>query len=73
VVRGAGRQLGAIRALQSELAARATYDGMPTLPEALAELDQLGFEVTGLFPVARELDHLRVIEFDCVMCRKPVA
>ena len=70
VVRGAGRQLGAICALQSELAARATYEGMPTLPEALAELDQLGFEVTGLFPVARELDHLRVIEFDCVMCRK---
>jgi len=73
VVRGAGRQLGAICALQSELAVRATYEGMPTLPEALAELGQLGFEVTGMFPVARELDHLRVIEFDCVMCRKPRA
>jgi FkbM family methyltransferase len=73
VVRGAGRQLAAICALQTELAARATYEGMPTLPQALAELDGLGFEVTGLFPVARELDHLRVIEFDCVMCRKTPA
>ena len=69
VVRGAGRRLPAIRALQTELAARPTYAGMPTLPEALAELTQLGFELTGMFPVARELDHLRVIELDCVMCR----
>jgi FkbM family methyltransferase len=71
VIRGAGRQLSAIRALQTELAARPTYEGMPTLPEALAELDRLGFALTGLFPVARELDHLRLIELDCVMCRKP--
>jgi FkbM family methyltransferase len=73
VVRGAGNRLSAIRALQTELAARATYQDMPTLPAALSELDGLGFEVTGIFPVARELDHLRVIEFDCVMCRKPAA
>lgn len=73
VVRGGGRRLAAIRGLQTELAARATYEGMPTLPEALGELDRFGYEVTGLFPVARELDHLRVIEFDCVMCRKPSA
>jgi len=71
VVRGAGRRIEVIRALQTELAARPTYDGMPTLPEALAELDRHGFALTGIFPVARELDHLRVIEFDCVMCRKP--
>lgn len=71
VVRGAGRRLDAIRALQTELAARSTYAGMPTLPEALGELASLGFELTGMFPVARELDHLRVIELDCVMCRKP--
>lgn len=71
VVRGAGRRIDAIRALQTELAARPTYAGMPTLPEALAELGALGFELTGMFPVARELDHLRVIELDCVMCRKP--
>jgi len=70
VLRGAGRRMGAIRALQTELAARPTYDSMPTLHESLGELDRLGFELTGIFPVAREMDHLRVIELDCVMCRK---
>ena len=73
VLRGGGRRLDAIRGLQTELAARATYAGMPTLPEALGELDRLGFELTGMFPVAREMDHLRVIELDCVMCRKKPA
>lgn len=73
VVRGSGRQLASIRALQAELAARQTYAGMPTLPESLSELNRLGFELTGIFPVARELDHLRIIELDCVMCRKPEA
>jgi FkbM family methyltransferase len=70
VLRGGGRRLESIRALQTELAARCTYAGMPTLSESLSELDRLGFDLTGIFPVARELDHLRVIELDCVMCRK---
>jgi FkbM family methyltransferase len=70
VLRGGGRQLASIRALQTELAARRTYTGMPILSESLSELDRLGFELTGIFPVARELDHLRLIELDCVMCRK---
>jgi hypothetical protein len=73
VVRGGGRRLESIRALQTELAARPTYADMPTLPESLGELERLGFELTGIFPVARELDHLRVIEFDCVMCQRPTA
>jgi FkbM family methyltransferase len=73
VIRGAGRRIDAIRALQSEMAVRATYAGMPTLPEALLELNRLGFELTGMFPVAREMDHLRLIELDCVMCRKPLS
>lgn len=73
VVRGAGQRLASIRALQTELAARSTYAGMPRLPEALGELEGLGFELTGMFPVAREMDHLRLIELDCIMCRKPQA
>lgn len=70
VLRGGGRRLESIRALQTELAARCTYAGMPTLSESLSELDRLGFDLTGIFPVARELDHLRLIELDCVLCRK---
>jgi hypothetical protein len=26
-------------------------------------------DLTGIFPVTREMDHLRIIELDCVMCR----
>ena len=73
MLHGAGRRLEAIMAIQTEVAARPTYVGMPTLAETLGELERLGFALTGIFPVARELDHLRVIEFDCIMCRKPIA
>jgi FkbM family methyltransferase len=69
VLAGAGPRLSVIRALQSELATRPTYEGMPAFPQALARLSEHGFELTGVFPVARDMDHLRVIEFDCVMCR----
>jgi hypothetical protein len=41
---------------------------MPSYHEALAELERLGFAVTGMFPVTRDAG-LRVIEFDCVMVR----
>jgi hypothetical protein len=68
VLRSAGERLPRVLAIQVELAARPSYVDMPPLALALAELNQLGFDVTGIFPVAREMDHLRVIEFDCVMC-----
>jgi hypothetical protein len=29
-----------------------------------------GFQVTGIFPVARDKDNLRIVEFDCVMLRE---
>jgi hypothetical protein len=44
---------------------------VPGLAVTLERLDQLGFEVTGMFPVTRDRDLLRVIEFDCVLRRKP--
>ena len=71
VIKSAGDRLRHVSAIQTELAARPTYQGMPSLAEALTNLGGLGFEITGMFPVAREMDHLRVIEFDCVMSRGP--
>ena len=41
------------------------YKGVPTYLEAISHLNTLGFDLTGLFPVARD-EHLRVVEFDCV-------
>jgi FkbM family methyltransferase len=70
---GAGARLEAVLALQTEQATRPTYQGMPSFTEALAHLLGHGYELTGMFPVARDRDHLRVIEFDCVMRRSPAA
>jgi FkbM family methyltransferase len=68
VLAGAGGCLDAIVALQSELAVRPLYDGMPTWLEALTELDRLGFTPTGLYPVGRDPEW-RILEYDCVMAR----
>lgn len=70
VVEGAAEVLCRVHALQLELPVKHVYDGVPALATTLDRLDELGFEVTGLFPVTRDRDLLRVIEFDCVLRRK---
>jgi hypothetical protein len=59
--------------MQSEVALMRIYEGMPRLPEALALYEDSGFEVTALYPVSRESDTARVLEFDCVMVRAGAA
>jgi FkbM family methyltransferase len=56
-------------AMQSEVAVMEIYAGMPRMAEALEVYERAGFEITGLFPVSREADTGRVLEFDCVMVR----
>lgn len=69
VVAGAGARIGEILALQTEIAAFHFYDGMTSIGDALNRYRDLGFAITGMYPVARKLDGLQVIEFDCVMMR----
>lgn len=68
VVEGAGERIREMRGLQMELAVRPLYHGVRQLPEALAELDRLGFDLFGLFPVVHD-EELRVLEFDCIAQR----
>ncbi len=68
VLRGAEQTLPHMLALQTEVAVHAIYKDVPTYLEAIDQLNALGFDLTGLFPVARD-EHLRVVEFDCVMVR----
>lgn len=68
VVDGCGASLRLVRALQSELSVRPLYAGVPSYVESLERLRALGFELSGVFPLARDSD-LGVIEFDCVMVR----
>jgi FkbM family methyltransferase len=67
--RGAGSRQAEMLALQSELACVPIYDGMPRMPEQLSEYESAGFEISGLFPVTRHRQTMRVIEFDVLMVR----
>jgi hypothetical protein len=71
VLAGAEKALGQIAALQTELSVKAVYEQMPYYLDTIARLEQMGFEITGLFPIARD-NALRVIEFDCVMVQTAV-
>jgi len=68
VLDGVGAHAEQIVALQSEIAVKPIYDGMTGYMEAIASMNDRGYELTGLFPVLRDRD-LRIVEFDCVMIR----
>ena len=69
VLRGAGSVLEQVVSVQTELSVQAVYQDAPRYPEALAELERLGFELTGLFPTVRDRG-LRVVELDGVLRRR---
>ena len=69
VLEGASGSLQRVAALQSEVSVKPIYDGMTALPDALLRFRQCGFELTGLFPVSRDSDRMRLVELDCVMMR----
>lgn len=69
VIHGAGPALQECVALLTELSFLAVYDGMPDYAEALAELKEVGFDVAGFYPAARD-DDLRAIEFDCLLVKR---
>ncbi len=68
VLKGAASSLPSVLALQSEISVQAIYQGIPSHASSIEYLTQLGFELSGLFPVS--LDRcMRVIDFDCVAVR----
>jgi FkbM family methyltransferase len=69
VFAGASGRLDQVVALQSELSVIAIGQGMPTYLEALAEYQRNGYQLTGLYPIARD-KQARIIEFDAVMVRR---
>jgi FkbM family methyltransferase len=70
VLRGAGEKISLIKGMQAEIAAHQFYEGMVSFGEAITAYQNLGFEITGIFPLSREFDNLRVIEFDFVFMRR---
>ena len=68
VLRGGSASLSTVLALQTEASVIGIYKGMPTYMETIRYLGERGFELSGLYPVARD-SSLRLFEFDCVMIR----
>jgi FkbM family methyltransferase len=73
VLEGAAGVLDRVLALQVEVPVKPIYEGMAPLPELLGFLGELGFELTGVFPLARDPDHLRLLELDCILYRPAAA
>ena len=69
VVAGAGARMAEMLALQTEISQQHYYEGMVQFGEALDRFRNLGYSITGMYPIARKLDGLQIIEFDCVMVR----
>jgi FkbM family methyltransferase len=69
VLEGAAAVIDRVLSLQVELSVKSVYRDQPTFPEAWARILDLGFEVTGLFPVSSDLDRLRLVELDGVFLR----
>lgn len=66
VVRGGLKALPTFIGLQTEASVLPMYRGMPDYRETIRFLNDLGFELSGVYPVAKD-QKLRLIEFDCVM------
>ncbi|HKH92093.1 MAG TPA: FkbM family methyltransferase [Gemmatimonadaceae bacterium] len=71
VIRGAGAFLAHTVAVQIELSVLPIYANAPCYQDVIAELHEIGFDLSGMFPVTLDRD-LRVIEFDGVFVRRPV-
>lgn len=69
VIEGAVPVLERFVGIQAELSLKPIYDDVPSFRRSTERLTELGFEIAGLFPVARDSDMLRVVDFDCVAVR----
>jgi hypothetical protein len=68
VLDGARGCLDRIKALQAEVSFLPLYKEIPPYHQVIEHAKTLGFQVTGLFPVGRDIE-LRLVDADCVMRR----
>ncbi|MEQ9451619.1 MAG: FkbM family methyltransferase [Pseudomonadales bacterium] len=71
VIEGADTFKTSFRAILSEIAVTPIYEDIPDYMESMALYRSIGYEVTGLYVVNRHRDTGHVIEFDCVMAKRP--
>ena len=66
VVKGGLNVISNYVALQTEASVLPLYEGMPDYRETISFLNEMKFELSGVYPVTTD-EKLRLIEFDCVM------
>lgn len=60
-----------ISVLQSELSLIPVYDGMVQVYDVLKKFHDFDYFITGMYPINRD-ESLAVIEYDCVLVKKPM-
>lgn len=70
VLKGAGQSLARVFGLQSEISCKAIYEGMPSHIDSLRFIDELGYEITDIYPLAHDKQDMSLLEFDCIFKRK---
>ena len=68
VMQGASKTLESVLAMQSEVAIKPIYEGVPPMADALSAFGKFGFDLSGVFPIRMDT-HFRAVELDCVMVR----
>ncbi len=71
VLKGAASSIPQIFALQTELSCLHLYEKMMDFPASLSFLQQMGFDITGFFPVNHDKWY-RAVEFDCLAINRDV-
>jgi FkbM family methyltransferase len=66
VIAGASASLPSIMAVQIELSFKPIYAEAPAYAAVLEHMTDLGFDVTGVFPVRHD-ELFRIVNFDCVL------
>ncbi len=70
VLKGAKNSLKYIAGIQSEISCKAIYEGMPTHVESLNYINELGYELTNIFPLSHDKHDMSLLECDCVFKKK---
>lgn len=69
VINGAIMTLQHVKMLQTEVSCKAIYEGAQPHYETLKQLSEIGFSITGIFPLSRDKNTMELLEFDCILIK----
>ena len=69
VIRGSLQTLEHVKILQTEISCKGIYMDTPSVSQRLQELLNLGFSITGIFPISRDKNTMEILEFNCLLIR----